>query len=191
MVYGPASNLPALFEVRFDWPALVDTVTLHVAGRDVTTKQLFNGGYAALLVCSGIAIGIHARRRDRRVLPAIVLPWLLFFMLTVSLHERYLLFAAATAAICCGYSVGRRCWGCCCQLRPAAMTVHQMFGSNDRVAAWGDRLAETFPRWVSPSIGGAIQRAVMTAYPDMAWGLLLILAVFGYIVFWPARWRLR
>ncbi|MDB5327035.1 MAG: hypothetical protein JWM57_2604, partial [Phycisphaerales bacterium] len=198
MVFGPASNLPALFELKFGWPAPVDTIAFNINSAafnsgtlEVTTKSLFNGCYAVLLVCSGIAIGIHARRRDRRVLPAIVLPWLLFFMLTVSLHERYLLFAAATAAICCGYSVGMASLGLLLSIASAAMTIHQMFGSNDRVAEWGARLAEAFPRWVSPAIGGVIQRGVVNAYPGMAWGLLLILAVFSYVVFWPTRWRLR
>ena len=160
------------------WPAVA---------APITTKMLFNGIYLILLILSGVATGIHARRRDRRILLTITLPWLLFFMLAIGLHERYLLFAAGVAAICAGYSVGTTLLGLILSLASAVMTVHQMFGSPDRVGRWGQRLSEAMPTWFTPASAQAIERAVDRSHPGIGWGLLVILLVYLYLAIPP--WR--
>ena len=125
MVTGPASNIPAIFELRFGWaepndqiaftlpaiaahwPAFITSQQLWPAfSLDVTAKILFDTIYGVMLLLSGIAIGLQARRNDRRILVALVTPWLMFFLFPVQIQERYLLYGAAAAACCIGDSVG-------------------------------------------------------------------------------------
>src|SRR6202034_328781 len=136
-------TLPAIFQIRFGWDRDVDQIAFTLpaigrhwpnfiaakswwpaAGLDVTAKMLFNSIYGVTLLLSGIAIGIQARRNDRRMLVALVTPWIMFFVFAVQMQERYLLYGAATAACCIGDSIGMALLGLLLTFISAIMQIN-------------------------------------------------------------------
>ena len=180
MIMGDTSNLPGIFLMRFGWPNDVHAVALHAFGFDVTSKQLFNGIFALLLPLAGLCVGIQARRKSRRMLVALVTPWLLFFCFPVQIHERYLLFGAAVAAIAVGQSIGMALLGIFLSFETVVMTLQCMLENGDR-AGWGRLLAARFPRLCSESSADTIYRYVAATHPDIGWAVLLTTAIFFYV----------
>jgi hypothetical protein len=197
LIYGPASNMPAVFELRFGWPREIDQPAFTLpavatfaggwlarcglwpgAAVTVSSGRMFDSIFAVLLIFSGIGIGLQARRRDARVLVALVTPWVLFFLFPVRLHERYLLFAAATASICVGHSVGMALLGLVLTVASSVMTLDQMWSN---VGRWGQDLCGQFPWLFSPQSGFTIRHYVENTHPDIAWGILVAGMVFFYL----------
>jgi hypothetical protein len=204
---GPTSNIPAVFQHRFGWDRDVEQIafTLPAAGGhwprflsvagwwpatdlDVTAKMLFNTIYGVLLLVSGIAIGIQARRNDRRILVALVTPWIMFFLFAVQIQERYLLYGAAAAACCIGDSVGMALMGFLLTLCSAIMgfTCMLLYHDGD-LDAFGRNLSEAFPHIFSPDSGHTLLQYLQALHPDMAWGILVAGLVFLYHSLTPSR----
>jgi hypothetical protein len=203
MVQGLTSNIPGLLERRYGWSHMADDVAFtlpaiqgHWPGfivsrpwwpavdLDITSKQLFNTIYAILLMISGIAIGLQARRNDRRMLVALTTPWVLFFVFPVQIHERYLLFAAGVSAICIGQSVGAALLGVFLSLVTSVMTLDVMMDHGD-VGALGISLNKAFPWLFSESSGTTLQKYIHGTHPDIAWGVLVAAGVFFYLSLAP------
>ena len=197
LIYGPASNIPAVFELRFNWPAEISQTAFTLpaiagfahgwlasrgiwpgAALAVSSGTMFDTIFLALLIASGVGIGVLARRRDRRFLVALVTPWILFFLFPVRLHERYLLFAAATASICIGHSVGMTLLGLLLTVASSVMTLDQMWSN---VGRWGRDLSAEFPRLFTPEAGFTIRHYVENTHPDIAWGIVVVGMVFFYL----------
>jgi hypothetical protein len=207
MVTGPASNVPAIFQLRFGWDRQVDQIAftlpaIHghwpgfIAARtwwpasdlDVTAKMLFNSIFAVMLVLSGIAIGLQARRNDRRMLVALVTPWIMFFLFPVQIQERYLLYASGAAACCIGDSVGMALLGFSLTLFSAIMhTIRLLDWHTADLATFGQNLATAFPRIFSPASGQTILQYTQAMHPDMGWGILLLGMIFLYLSLTPSR----
>jgi hypothetical protein len=191
LIWGPASNLPGIFEVRFGWPPPITTHAFTVPALlsaawwhhwpaealDVSIGSAFDSAYAFFLALASLGIGSLARQNDRRILVALVTPWLLFFLLPVRLHERYLLFAAGTAAICSGYSVGMMLLGWVLTIASTVMTLVQM---GRGMTPFGLHLSRVFPSIFSPQSGDTIRSVVQGTHPDIGWGILVIGGVFFY-----------
>lgn len=105
-----AYNIPALLDHQFGFNNGDD---LHAAvfhlpawlgadeqgvGRPVTLKALLSSVYFTTLALCACGAARWWRRGDRRVLVAMMAPWLLLFTIMPQMHERYLLFAATLTA---------------------------------------------------------------------------------------------
>jgi hypothetical protein len=206
MVTGPASNVPAIFQLRFGWDREVDQIAFTLpaihghwpsfiaakywwpaAALDVTAKMLFNSIYGVMLVLSGIAIGLQARRNDRRMLVALVTPWIMFFLFPVQIQERYLLYASGAAACCIGDSVGMALLGFSLTLFSAIMhTIRLLDWHTADLTGLGQNLAAAFPRLFSPQSGQTILQYTQAMHPDMGWGILLVGMIFLYMSLTPS-----
>ena len=121
-------NLPGLLHERFGWSKDPDDVvgTISAIPRrwpsflqrwqwwpavdlNLTAKTLFNPIFTFMLLASGVAIGLQARRKTARMLVALTLPWFVFFIFPVEIMGRYMLYPAAVSAICIGEGSG---WPC-------------------------------------------------------------------------------
>jgi hypothetical protein len=129
-----------------------------------------------------VGVGLQARRRDQRMLVALVTPWLVFFCFPVQIQERYLLFGAAASAICIGDSVGMALLGWFLMLVSAAMTLNVMMsGDDEKLVRLGQVLSERLPWLCSPDAGQTLYNYINNSHPDLAWGVLLTTCVFLYI----------
>jgi hypothetical protein len=203
MVTGPASNIPATFHLRFNWPESVNEIafTLPAFGAhwpaifarnewwpaadwDVTTKILFDTIYGISLTLSGIAIGLQARRNDRRMLVALVTPWIMFFLFPVQIQERYLLYASGAAACCIGNSVGTALLGLMITALSAIMHMIRLLDWHTAdLDTFGQNLATVFPHIFSPQAGQTMLQYLQAMHPDMAWAVLVIGLAFLYLSF--------
>jgi hypothetical protein len=204
---GPTSNIPAIFQHRFGWDRDVEQIAFTVpaihghwpsfmaakfwwpAGElDVTAKMLFDTIYGAMLLLSGIAIGLQARRNDRRMLVALVTPWIMFFLFPVQIQERYLLFGAGAAACCIGESIGMALLGLLLTIFSFIMQLTCMltFHGADR-DAFGQNLADAFPRIFTPTSGETMLQYLSAMHPDMGWGILVVGLIFLYVSLTPSR----
>jgi hypothetical protein len=212
---GPTDNLPAVFEIRFGWEHRADQIAFILpavnghwprfiaanswwpaADFAVPAKLVFNSIYVIGLLLSGIGIGLQARRRDRRILLALVAPWIMLFVFAVQMQERYLLFGAAAAACCIGESVGSALLGLVLTAISASMQLvcllnNQNFHPVD-ISAFGQNLSDAFPRIFSPDSGETIFRYLDATHPDLAWVVLVIGLIFLYQSLTPSpQWRRR
>lgn len=206
MATGPTSNVPAYFQLRFGWDQQVNQIAFtlpaihgHWPGfitshswwpafdLDVTAKMLFDTIYGILLLVSGIAIGLQARRNDRRMLVALVTPWLMFFLFPVQIQERYLLYASGTAACCIGNSVGTALLGLLITLLSAIMHLIRMLDWHSAdLDGFGQNLSRAFPHLFSPDCGQTMLQYLQAMHPDMAWAVLVIGLVFLYLSLTPS-----
>jgi hypothetical protein len=209
MVTGPASNLPATFQLRFGWAEQADQVAFTLPAihghwpsfissqawwpafdLDVTAKIFFNAVYGLMLLISGIAIGIQARRNDRRMLVALVTPWIMFFLFPVQIQERYLLYAAGASACCIGNSVGAALLGLLLTLLSATMHMIRLLDWNTAdLDTWGQNLAQAFPRFCSPDSGHTMLQYLQNMHPDMVWAVFVVGMAFLYLSLTPSRPR--
>jgi len=198
MIMGTTSNLPGLLDIRYGWErsALQTAFTIPSellwnwpAGTiDVTAKQMFSVIYGVTLVLCGLGISRAAARHDRRVLVAFVAPYVMFFCFPCQIHERYLLFAAGSAAILVGYGWGMTLLGLFMTAVTWIMTMHVMIGNGRRVD-FGIYLNQTFPGWFGPDFGDKLLRFIAGTHPDIAWAVLLVAGIFMYYSLVPSPRR--
>ncbi len=211
MVTGPASNLPATFQLRFGWAEQADQIAFTLpaihghwpsfissqawwpaSDLDVTAKIFFNAVYGVMLLISGIAIGIQARRNDRRMLVVLVTPWIMFFLFPVQIQERYLLYAAGASACCIGNSVGAALLGLLLTLLSATMHMIRLLDWNTAdLDTWGQNLSQAFPRLCSPDSGHTMLQYLQNMHPDMVWAVFVVGMAFLYLSLLPSRPRGR
>jgi hypothetical protein len=207
MITGPTSNLPGIFRIRFGWDEGADQIAFtlpaihaHWPGffanqqwwpavdLDVTAKMLFTTIYALMLLLSGIAIGLQARRNDRRILVALATPWIMFFLFSVQMQERYLLYGAAAAACCIGDSIGMALLGFLLTIASAIMETTRMLNwETADLVGFGQNLNKAFPHIFSPDGGQTILQYLQAMHPDMGWGILVVGMIFLYVSFMPSR----
>jgi hypothetical protein len=153
-------NLPAILQQRFGW-----SLTDLVYGQ-TTIKQLLGRLYVVTLVLCSAGAAWHARRGDRRVLIALVAPWVLLFAVLPQMHQRYLMWAAGVSALCVGVSFGFTLLHVLISAIAWSMIAHTMLKANTR-----------FDRDMYELIRGT--------YPGIAWAVLLAALIFLYAALVP------
>jgi len=193
MVMGQTSNLPGLMERRFGWHGddVINQVqaTWHFFGYtiELTLRKIFFSIYAVLLVLASAGVAMQHRRRSRRFLVAICTPWLLFFCFPAQIHERYLLFGAAVAAVCAGYSVGMALLGIFLSAVTWIMTMNVLLSDGLRRQAWDGFLHNMYPGLFASdnTFAHKLQRFLTGTHPDIGWAVLLATGVFFYLTVAP------
>jgi hypothetical protein len=170
------SNLSSILERRWGWRLHDPVGTLHlplVFGGPValdlrqTVALIF---FVTVALCT-IGAAIHLRRRDPRFLIAITAPWILFLTLLTQMAARYTLLPAVVAATMIGVGVGMSML----QLLLALLGI-AMLGNQYLQARGGAPFTQNITQWM---------------YPDVAWVMLLLSAVFLYCAIAPGRRRIR
>src|SRR5207253_2134445 len=105
-----------------------------------------------------------ARRRDPRMLVALVTPWLLMFALLPQMHERYLVYAAAVSVLAAGVDLG-------------LTLLHLLVTAIATVMIAQGMLLK------KPDFAPAWLRFVNGTHPDVGWLVLLCAAIFLYATF--------
>ena len=204
---GTTSNIPVLFTQRFGWPNDANELAFtlpafhahwpaFIAAHgwwpavdfDVSEKQLFSTLYGFFLVVSGIAVGLAARRNDRRILVALVTPWIVFFLLPAQIHERYLVFASGEAACCIGAGVGPALLGYLLTIFSSMMYMSRLLDMpNVDLDRFGQNLSDAMPRIFSPESGHTMLQYFDNTHPDIAWGITVVALVFLYLSLTPSK----
>ncbi len=142
MAMGTTSNLPAILgrQYGWDWADVAFQMPAHALWiwpdepTDILIRNLLKTGFFILMTLCGIGAAMHARRNDSRFLVAVVAPWVLAFALLPQMHERYLLWASALAALAAVTGLGMTLmWGLMSALA-FLMTFHTMLNTNPRTA---------------------------------------------------------
>jgi hypothetical protein len=199
MVMGVTSNLPGILKERYGFHSpeiITDFFTIPPemllgyprVAIELTIKQVLAVVYAVTLLASAVGIGLHARRRDPRVLVAFTTPWLMFFCFPVQIHERYLLYAAGVGAITVGAGAGPMLMCAYMSIVTWIMTMHVMLNAGDR-ERFGQLLHETFPSLFEPTAADTLHRFIGGTYPDIGWSILFCAVVFLYLTLVPSRRR--
>ena len=162
-----AMNLCALLQQRWGWNRIDEPVALFWT--TVPLKTLLTGIFATCLVLCGFAASVHARRKDPKLLIAVVLPWILFFILLPQLHSRYLIWGASLAGVL--VVLGWEMLGLAAILHGLSwMMVAYFLLHFGRARYWPEAA-----------------RFVNGAYPDAAWAVMGITVVLLFLAI--PKWR--
>jgi hypothetical protein len=105
---GPTANLPAILAQRYQWglkdPMFVLPTSL--GGATLTLQTTFRILHFSLVTLVGLAAAHHARRKSPRILACFAAPWVTMFAFMPQMHERYLVWGAAAAALPAILSLG-------------------------------------------------------------------------------------
>jgi hypothetical protein len=170
MVTGRGShNIPRMMMVYWHWPEqTTDPVTVPWINKVITFTDMTRYIYAVTVVLCGIGAAIHHRRRDPRFLVAMVAPWLLFFVILTQMHGRYTVWAGGLSALLAAESVGLSLLG-------VIVSIAGVLGMAENQLVFR-------PNW-SPET----TRILRELDPALGWVLVLIAAIWLYVVVTPGR----
>ncbi len=177
---GHPSNLASLLVVNYGWyhgdiDYPVDFVSRWL-GREVSIRTLLLTIYIAIATFCAIMAGVNYRRRDPRMILAIILPWILFYTLILQIHERYLLYGSACCAVLLACGRGWYLLGWVFTFIGLLPTVHTLFNQP-----YGQSTA--FTQYAAMLVQGT--------FPGVAWMLLMscVVALFGILPFGQSKAR--
>jgi hypothetical protein len=215
MYVGMTDNLPAILSSNFNtnrpfptgdatphgWPMdglelTAFTIPSHLlwkypdAAIEISTRTFLNSLFWMIFILSCLGVGMHAVRRDARILIAMAAPWLVYFCFPPQIQERYLLFAAAISCLCAGVSTGMTLLGVFLSLTTLMMMLHAMLSKADYNSQieFGKNLARQFPSFFTHDAGEKLLTLVNGTHPDLGYAVLLCGLVFLYFSIAP-RWR--
>jgi hypothetical protein len=147
-----AYNVPRMLMVYYDSPQHADDlVTLPWIG-DMTFTNATRIVYGIAVVLCGIGAAIQDRRKNARVLAALMLPWLLFFLILTQMHGRYGVWAAGISAVLMGVNTGLGLLGIIISIVSfLGMMQNQMLFQRD----WWPTALETV-QGMDPGLGWAL-----------------------------------
>jgi hypothetical protein len=169
---GRTSNLGSILGVRYGWTPQSVVFTIARYHLDVTLRLLLIAIYTIAMIVCALATARLARRRDPRMLVAIITPWLLMFALLPQMHERYLVYAAAVSALAAGVDLGLTLLHLLVTAISAVMIAQGMLVRDPAFA----------PAWL---------KFVNGTHPDVGWLVLLCTAIFLYAALMPRRLHFR
>ncbi len=190
MAFDTTNNLAAILQSYFGWTDINETAVLirqsSVAGwpakaLPISIKQLLFAIFVIGLVAASAAIARQWRRRDRNLLVALVLPWVLFYTIPAQISPRYPVFISGVGAICLGRSLGM--W--LLVLMFSALTVEQA-GLSMMKCNWirnGPEVDALFNR--------DVRHLLEQFNPGVSWAVVLAAGVFLYASFSRSRWAAR
>ncbi len=195
MTMGTTTNLPAILrtygfnnveEVVLTLPQYTlwtthnanGTPTPFILGGDVTMKVFLRSLFIGLSIFCAAVAAIRFRQRDARAIVALCLPWAIFYAVPAQIHERYLLFASACAAM---FLIVGRGWfllGTVFMVIGFFSTLHTAVGSGrHRIEP---NYLSAIPSWpwefVPVEVWGFLLYVCRGTYPGIAWGLLFAIA---------------
>lgn len=186
MAFDTTNNLAAMCQNYFGWRSIDDVVMVipsAVLGRwpalpmVISIQQFLFGIYVILLVAASAAMAMQWRRRDRNLLVALVLPWVLFYTIPAQISPRYAVFAGGVGAICIGRSLGM--W--LLALMFSALTVVQT-ALTMMHAAW-----EHLGRDDDPLLNPHSRRLLEQCNAGLSWVVVLAACVFLWASFCRSR----
>jgi hypothetical protein len=183
-----ACNLPAILAQRFRWQvfetlhyydAAGNMVEIHIpipsmqgwrvswSPTPIPMRSLMIGLYCAGLVLASLGAAMHHRRGDKRLLIAMVVPWLLLFAFLPQVHQRYLMWGGALAAAAVAVDIGLTLAGVLLSLMTIVMMLDTMLVS------------------ARPDPAPDLWRYVHAACPDMGWAVVFFAVMFLYVAVRP------
>ena len=112
---------------------------------------------------------MHSRRNDRRFLVALVVPWIVFPMVMCQMGDRYPIWASAISAAMVAVSM-------------ELSLLHVFAGGASRSPWWPTTWFHlTSSRWPQ------LFQLTTPMYPDIAWLMLLVAAIFLVASLVPSR----
>jgi hypothetical protein len=193
MTMGMTDNLPGIMVADFNWVSddlnvIAVTIPAHLlyhfpeSAIDLSIKTVLVALYWIMLIPCCLGLGLHARRRDSRVLIALTAPWLMFFCFPPQIHERYLLFAAGISCICAGASVGMTLLGLLLSMITFIMTLNTMLDNapEGNRTQLGRILAAQFPSLFKENAGEKLRSLANGTHPDLGYAVLLCALIFLY-----------
>jgi hypothetical protein len=135
---------------------------------DLDVKTAMTVLYGICLVIASAAAAIHSRRRDRRFLVALVVPWLVFPMIMCQMGGRYPIWATAISSAMVAVSMELTLLHVVLAVFGFAMVAQQLLSANAQ-------------RW--PQLNGLMN----STYPDVAWMMLLIAGIVLVAALVPSR----
>jgi hypothetical protein len=170
---GGSSALSGLLKVRYGWGS-EDPVLGWVE-----MQQLLGGLYGVCAVMTGVFAGLHHRRNDARLLLALPTCWVCFFAFAPLMHERYLLWGAATLAGAVAVSWRLTALGLLLSVSSWAMTIRVMLlnPTPPRSAAEYLYLGPNGREWLY---------LINPTFPDSGWAIVLAAGVL-LVAVWSTR----
>ncbi len=166
------SNLSSILSQRYNWNLHDEVGTLYLPPfianpTDMDLQYALGVLLGLTLVMVSIAASFYLRRRDNKFLVALVAPCILFVTLLTQMAARYTMFAAVTAALFVGVSVG--------------MSMLQLLLIVMSCVMLGNQLLASFPD--TAPITFSITRPT---YPDSGWMTMLLAAVILFCALIPS-----
>lgn len=194
MTTGTANNLAAILSNNFGWrdPSVEFTfVKGDYFGWPEKSFRMSIGEIlriltTVLLVISCIGVAIQHKRKDPRFLIAVCTPWMIFFTFPTQVHERYLIFCAASAAIWVGAGWGMTLLGLFLTAHTFIMTMQIMLGQQPNpvgtnISTFGSEIAPDFSRW--------LLNIADRLHPNAGYSSIVIALLMLYLCFAPSRRR--
>ncbi|HEX4054291.1 MAG TPA: hypothetical protein VHX86_08500 [Tepidisphaeraceae bacterium] len=150
---GRLISIPA---VKWAWSSDLDVKT---------TMALL---YGVCLVIASAAAAMQSRRKDRRFLIAMVVPWMVFPMVMCQMGSRYPIWASTISAAMVAVSMELTLLHVVLAVFGFAMVAQQLLSAN----------SQRWPQFV---------QLVTPMYPDIAWMLLLLTGIFLVASLVPSR----
>ncbi len=168
------SNLASILAEGYHWNIHDMMGTLAFAwgkwtwSADLDVKQTLALLYGICLVIASAAAAIQSRRKDRRFLVALVVPWLVFPMVMCQMGGRYPIWASTISAAMVAVSMELTLLHVVLAVFGFAMVAVQLVAYDPQ-------------RWPQ------LVQLVTPMYPDIAWMLLLLTAIFLVASLVPSR----